>query len=190
MATLFLAFSVKGDAQPAGSKNSFVPLHVKFKLPFWRGAKSCKVCFGRSSVERCKKCNSQIIVNTVDSCKKSGPWKKFVGDVAKLAMKERGLTTLDAAVEGRSTLTPVKVILRFFQKRPGVHFRTGKFSDVLKDDAPAEPTNVPDVLKLARAVEDGMIGIVYKDDSCIVREVLSKQFGKEDRVDIEIWTLV
>lgn len=34
---LFIAFRVVGVAQPAGSKNSYVPLHQTLKLPYYRG---------------------------------------------------------------------------------------------------------------------------------------------------------
>lgn len=186
---LFLAFKVPGVAQPAGSKNSFVPLHRTFKLPFWRGARACRFCFGRTSTERCKKCNAQILVNTVDSCKKSGAWKSMVNKIAKLAMSAHNRELIDAKTEGRTGLVPLRVIARFYQTRPKAHYRTGKFAHILRDDAPQFPTDVPDVLKLTRAIEDGMIGAVYKDDSAIVRETISKEFGTEDCVRIEIWLI-
>ena len=68
--SLLLSFRVDGEAQPAGSKSSFVPLHPKTKQPY-RGP------------------GGRIIVNTVDACKKSGPWKKHVGKIAREAMGGR-----------------------------------------------------------------------------------------------------
>jgi Holliday junction resolvase RusA-like endonuclease len=186
---LFIAFTVRGVAQPAGSKNSFVPMHRSFKTPFWRGVKSCRTCFGRTSTERCRKCNAQILVNTVDSCKKSGPWKKFVNDTAKLAMIEAGRQVIDSETEGRTGLIPLRLIAHFYQTRPKSHFRTGKFADILRDDAPQFPTDVPDSTKLLRAVEDGLIGAVFKDDCAIVRQTVTKEFGVEDQVKIEIWVI-
>lgn len=187
---LFVSFRVPGEAQPAGSKNSYVPLHPTLKLPYYKGAAKCGRCHGRSSVERCTKCNARIIVNTVDSCKKSGAWKSFVHACAKQAMRAKFLKVLDLNTEGRTTLTPIRLIARFYQKRPGTHYRSGKFSALLKDDAPEHPTNVPDVLKLTRAIEDGMEGAIYKNDCAIVRHTVSKAYGREDRVDIEIWRIL
>lgn len=44
--------------------------------------------------------------------------------------------------------------------------------------APAFPATKPDVLKLARAVEDALTGIVWRDDSQIVTETLCKRYGE------------
>jgi Holliday junction resolvase RusA-like endonuclease len=44
----------------------------------------------------------------------------------------------------------------------------------------------PDVLKLARAVEDALTGILYRDDAQIVTEVLRKRYGDPPRVEIRL----
>lgn len=186
---LFIAFTVDGIAQPAGSKTSFVPTDRDTGLPFYRGWKGCKVCFGKSRPYkiRCRSCKTTILVNTVDSCKKSPEWKRTVHKAALKAMKAKGLTTIDISTEGRTGLVPLRFVARFYQTRPAKHYRTGKFADVLRDDAPQKPTDVPDVLKLTRAVEDALMGAVYKEDSAIVTETVTKEFGREDCVMLEVW---
>ena len=71
---------------------------------------------------------------------------------------------------------PLAVTFTFYLPRPKGHFRTGKRAGELRDTAPAFPTGKPDVLKLARGVEDALTAIIYKDDSLIVSEHLYKRY--------------
>jgi Holliday junction resolvase RusA-like endonuclease len=65
-------------------------------------------------------------------------------------------------------------------------YGTGRNAGVLKDHAPLQPTTAPDVLKLARGIEDALTGIVYQDDALIVNEFLQKRYGHEPRVEIRV----
>ena len=56
----------------------------------------------------------------------------------------------------------------------------------LLGDAPARPTTKPDLLKLARGVEDAMSGIVYRDDAQITTEYLAKWYAEDGRVRTEV----
>lgn len=107
----------------------------------------------------------------VDANKKSRPWKDVVAQVAGDAMAGRAL------MQG-----PLELTLRFFVHRPKGHH--GKLGFVLAS-APRFPMVRPDVLKLARGVEDALSGVCYRDDSQIVMEHLFKEYGPE-RVEIEI----
>ena len=69
--------------------------------------------------------------------------------------------------------------------RPKGHF--GKRG--LLPSAPIAPIVKPDLLKLARAVEDALSGLVYKDDAQIVREILDKHYGEPARVEIGLYRL-
>ena len=71
---------------------------------------------------------------------------------------------------------PLAVTFTFYLPRPKGHFRTGKRAGELRDNAPAFPVGKPDVLKLARGVEDALTAIIYKDDSLIVSEHLYKRY--------------
>lgn len=111
----------------------------------------------------------------VDASKRSAPWKK---EIRQAAGREAGNRPV---MEG-----PLAIRIRFFVKRPQGHFGTGKNEGVLKGSAPAYPTVKPDVLKLARAVEDALSGIAYRDDAQIVTELLEKRYGTPERVEILI----
>lgn len=95
-----------------------------------------------------------------------------------------------AAMERAAATDPLRCALSvsfvFYRPRPKGHYGTGRNAGVVKDSAPEFPTTRPDVLKLARAVEDSMTGIVYADDSQIVDERLVKRWGLPERVEIVV----
>jgi Holliday junction resolvase RusA-like endonuclease len=130
---------------------------------------------------------SSIVVMTVDAAKGSSAWKSKVAAAAKIAMREKSLRTIDLMTEGYKDATPLKFICRFYLKRPSTHFRSGKNAALRKDDSPDYPTTPADLLKLARAAEDACAGTVFKDDSAIVTESLTKRFSGEDFLLVEVW---
>ena len=71
-----------------------------------------------------------------------------------------------------------------YRPRPSNHFGTGKNAGVRKDSAPYFPIVRPDVLKIARGIEDALTGVIYRDDSQIVDEHLMKRYGEPARVEI------
>lgn len=89
----------------------------------------------------------------------------------------------DAVIEGSISLH-----LSFMFPRPKSHFRTGKHSDELKEDAPIDVIKKPDLDNLAKAVMDALtqIGGFWKDDSQVSGLVLGKTFGKVPGVFIYI----
>lgn len=68
---------------------------------------------------------------------------------------------------GNTPLTcPVSVSLEFYFARPKSHYRSGRFSDELKDSAPTLMVKTPDVDKTTRLCLDALtIAGVIKDDS-------------------------
>lgn len=69
------------------------------------------------------------------------------------------------------------VVLR---KRPAAHLRTGKAAGVVKDWALGlRPTTIPDVLKVARAAEDALTGVLWHDDAQIVDELAQKVYADQ-----------
>jgi Holliday junction resolvase RusA-like endonuclease len=106
----------------------------------------------------------------VDANKKSRPWKDQVAQVAGDVMAGHEL------LRG-----PLELRLTFFVRRPKAHF--GK--NGVRAAAPEYPIGRPDVLKLARGVEDALSGVLYADDAQVVEEILAKRYGTE-RVEIEV----
>ena len=102
--------------------------------------------------------------SVVDANPNQKSWQARVSSVA--------MDSYDGAlIEG-----PVLLQLIFLMERPKSHFRTGKYSHLLKDSAPVAPHGKPDVLKLGRAVEDALSGVIYHDDSQVTTEFLMKRY--------------
>lgn len=109
-----------------------------------------------------------------DACKESRDWKTDVKHEAQ------------AAYSGPLLEGPLSVTLTFLVLRPKGHFRTGKNKHLLRDSAPMLPTSKPDVLKLARGVEDALTGVLYKDDAQIVVEVLRKVYDVKPGAHVSV----
>jgi len=118
--------------------------------------------------------NGYPVINTVDDNPKAKSWQAEVKVAAMQAYR-------GPVLEG-----PILMNLTFVRVRPKGHFRTGRNSHLLKDDAPSHPTSKPDVLKTARAVEDSLTGLIYRDDAQIVDEHLQKTWGERPCVVVRI----
>lgn len=114
----------------------------------------------------------------VDANRKAKPWQSIVASVAAEAMHGRRLFT-----------GALLVRFAFYQPRPRGHFGIGRNSHLLRGSAPRYPIVRPDVLKLARAVEDALTGVCWRDDALIVSEHLSKHYGEPARCEIQITPL-
>ena len=108
----------------------------------------------------------------VDANPKAKGWKWQVAQVAGEVM--RGCELYQG---------PIRLMLCFYLRRPKAHYNLTLHQ--LRPGAPEHPTRKPDLLKLARGVEDAMTGVVYRDDAQILDEVLEKRYGPE-RVEITV----
>lgn len=96
------------------------------------------------------------------------PLKDWRATVALAASEAMGF---DDPLEG-----PVLLTLRFFLQRPKSHPKRRI----------TWPTGRPDASKLARAVEDALTGICFKDDAQIVSLGVSKEWGLRPGVEVEV----
>ena len=77
----------------------------------------------------------------------------------------------------------------FYFNRPKSHYRTGKHSYLLKDDAPTFKTSKPDIDNLAKFVADSLQPNFYKDDSQIIELKAEKHYvsqGEPARTEVMI----
>lgn len=142
---LRIAFTVFGDAKPAGSKRAFA-------------LRKGGVLTGRVAV--------------ADANPNSREWKQQVAYAAR------------QAYSGELLEGPLKVTLQFYRVRPRGHYGARGLNS--KGRASTAPTGRPDVLKLARAVEDALTGVVWRDDAQIVHEVIAKSWGEPARVEVSV----
>lgn len=146
-----LQFFIQGRPAPGGSKTAFALRGKGGKLILRPGGAP--------------------VINMVDAGGEANRiWKKSCALQARAFM--RSSTPL---------LGPIKVELIFYLTRPQSHYRTGKFSHMLRDDAPEYHTQAPDALKYARGTEDSLTGIIYKDDSQTVRLCSEKRWRTHDQ---------
>ena len=124
---------------------------------------------------------------TFDANKNLRPWRKHVATAAAAAMKDDaygGLPTFDGPLGAR---------LDFYMPRPKGHYRTGRFSHLLRTDAPRWPAVKPDVDKLERAIFDALTTAgVWADDARVVHSDTWKRYAHQSEqpgVRIQIWTL-
>lgn len=112
----------------------------------------------------------------LDANPKSDRWKDLVAGCARAAMLKSGMSMIEG---------PCWMFLTFTLERPDGHFRKGGqlSAEGLRNE---HHTKAPDVLKLTRAVEDALSGIVYKDDSLIISERMSKKYGPVPGVTITV----
>jgi Holliday junction resolvase RusA-like endonuclease len=122
----------------------------------------------------------------IDSNPKAREWKNMVADAA---LQETGWSLADVAA-GRDPVLldgPLAVRFIFHLPRPKGHFLASRELNA-QGRRQYAPTVRPDVLKLARAVEDALTGVVWRDDAQIVSEWIQKRYGEPARVEIEIGT--
>jgi Holliday junction resolvase RusA-like endonuclease len=76
------------------------------------------------------------------------------------------------------------VLFVFVRSRSSDQLRAGRSSGMVKEWAIGlRPVKRPDALKLARAAEDALTGVLWLDDSQIVSERLEKVFGDDVGLD-------
>jgi crossover junction endodeoxyribonuclease RusA len=108
----------------------------------------------------------------VDACKRNGAWKGAVAAAAAGAMTGR-----------EAFLGPLELRVELYLPRPKAHYR----KDGIRPDAPRWHDVRPDATKLLRAIEDAMTGIVWVDDSQVVRQLVEKRYADTGpRVDVTV----
>lgn len=121
--------------------------------------------------------NGSTFVSIVDANPKSRDWKNAVTSAAR------------EAYSGDLLNGPLSVTMVFYRPRPKGHFTTSGGLSKSGRTTPW-PTSKPDVLKLARGVEDALTGVVYRDDAQIVSETIEKHWGEPARCEVEIVELI
>jgi Holliday junction resolvase RusA-like endonuclease len=111
--------------------------------------------------------------------KTADSWRKTV----EIALKRHAEKNLSGAM---------MVELNFYFARPKSHFRTGKYSHIMKDDAPKFHMKKPDVDNLAKLPLDVLTKMKYfSDDSQVVNLCVTKGyadiFDEGMRITTEVW---
>ena len=97
-------------------------------------------------------------------------WRTAVRQDCVAAMKDTGTTGWPTG--------PVAVSIVFLLPRPKAHYRTGKHSGELRDDAPTWVDKRPDVDKLIRSTLDALTAAgLYGDDGQVARLLVDEKYA-------------
>lgn len=102
---------------------------------------------------------------------KSRTYKEQVRSIAK---EKNPVTAMAGAI--RMTVDIYRTIPRSWPKKKQRLAEQGKLL----------PTSRPDVDNYAKSIQDALSGVVYEDDSQVVRLTVTKQYGTEPRAEIEV----
>lgn len=143
-------------------------------IPSPAGSKKAVPVFNKYTRKFVTAANGRPIVAVMDAAKGSRAWKDRI---SALAVDHWKSAPLDE---------PLSLLLVFTMARPKAHFGKRKGAPYLKDDAPRWHVGAPDTTKLTRAVEDALNGLVWRDDSRVVKQQACKQYGDAPGVRIEV----
>lgn len=139
------------------------------------GSKKAFAIRNRSGAIVTRANGSPVIVIT-DDAKGNKEWKQQCAIFAKQYFAGPPLTG------------PLRVSFAFVRTRTKAHFKS---NGQVKDWALIErPVQKPDVTKLVRAAEDALTGICWVDDSQIVEQFASKDFGDTPGLKVTIEPLL
>ena len=112
--------------------------------------------------------------NMAPANKNTKPWMAVVSAYAR------------EAYGGELLTGPLFCSMEFRRLRPKGHYRTNG-TLCLKGQANPYPTTMPDLTKLVRATEDALTGIIFRDDSQVVKQEMSKVYvGRDPGVMITV----
>ncbi len=171
---------VPGVPRPGGSKSAFPLVREVGRLP--QKAEIATLFAFRSYMRQ----QVKLAVTMSESGKHTAEWRKAIARVAK------GLGLVPPADEPEARYL-YRADWEFHMPRPQAHYRTkgGKPSTVLHDWAVGlRPGSMPDALKLIRAAEDALTGIVWHDDAAVVLGRFAKVYAGEmfgSGMSVTIW---
>ena len=102
--------------------------------------------------------------------------KEYERQIAEAARKALGA--------GEMLLTPVCVVLDIHQAIPK------SYSKKRIEELPSRPCKKPDIDNVFKAVADGIVGVLIKDDTQIVRMAANKRWGATDMVEVFVWEML
>src|SRR5699024_8119639 len=108
---------------------------------------------------------------------KSKAYKQMVAAKVRSYMKINGIQTITE---------PIAVHLNFYFTPPKSY---SKKKLKLVEEGKLHYTKLPDADNLAKSVLDSCNKILFKDDSQVVELNITKQYGKEDYVDVKVEVL-
>ena len=104
--------------------------------------------------------------------------------------KKKFKTQVQSKIKGRPLKKPLGLSVCFYIRRPKKHYRTGKFSHLLKKNSPKICIQKPDIDNLIKFVLDACNDLLWEDDKLIYEIESRKVFSENPRTEIEVWEYV
>ena len=112
--------------------------------------------------------------------RKDGTLGASVVSVSNKKLKSWRAVVSDAATEaygGELISDPIRLTVILELKRPKNHYGTGRNSMILKKNAPIFHYRNKDAIKMVRAIEDAITGIVWRNDCQIAEHRIVKRWS-------------
>lgn len=84
---------------------------------------------------------------------------------------------------------PLRLIIDAFFTRPKSHFKSGKNSHLVKDNAPEYHIARPDADNVIKLIFDALNKVYWRDDSVLCEVGVRKRYSETPRIEIKIYTL-
>lgn len=111
----------------------------------------------------------------IDASSATRPWQALIADAAR------------QAYSGPPLESALALMVTEYRCRPKGHF--GKRGLNKKGRENPYPTGRPDLLKIGRAIEDALTGVLWADDAQIVYEDLFKCWANSAFVRVSVWEI-
>ena len=103
--------------------------------------------------------------------------------------KKKYLKKIKSYIPAEPLTQAIRLIIIFYMPRPKSHYRTGRYSHLLKNNHPIYHIFTPDLDNLVKMVADTLNKKFYKDDSQIAQLKAEKVYcdnGDKPRTEIHI----
>jgi Holliday junction resolvase RusA-like endonuclease len=160
---------------------------IVFGKPVPQGSKQAQAIYGKGGKPVIK--NGRVITVVRNDNDDLQNWRNQVADKALDVYRNATHTSPDNIKDPELIAGPISLTIVFVRPRLKGHFGTGRNAGKLKASAPEHPISKPDTVKLARAVEDAMTGVIWVDDSQVVRHALTKRWGERFETHVTITEL-
>ncbi len=82
--------------------------------------------------------------------------------------------------------SPISIDVNCYFQRPKSHYRTGKYSHLLKPNFPIYHISTPDCDNLVKFICDALNGVFWRDDRYIYSVFIQKLYDTVPRTEIKI----
>ena len=94
---------------------------------------------------------------------------------------------LAASMTSQPLAEDVHMMIAFYMPRPKSHYRSGKFSHLLKEDVPKLHKFRPDIDNLLKLVMDAATGVLWTDDALVSWILAKKEYSEKPRIELDVW---